>query len=36
MQSEQIEYCGECPSYEKCMELARKGRLRSCGQGGAS
>jgi len=30
MACDQIEYCGECPHYEKCIELAEKGRLSSC------
>lgn len=30
MASNQIEYCGNCEHYAKCIELARKGRLMAC------
>ena len=30
MASDQIEYCGNCPFYEKCKKLAEEGRLEKC------
>ena len=34
MACDQIEYCGNCPQYKKCVELAEKGRLSSCREHG--
>lgn len=30
MASDQVEYCGECKHYEKCVALAAEGRLKMC------
>ena len=30
MACDQIEYCGECKFYAKCMERAEHGRLTAC------
>lgn len=30
MAHEQIEYCGNCEHYAKCVELAKEGRLYKC------
>lgn len=30
MAHEQIEYCGNCEHYAKCIELAKEGRLHKC------
>ena len=30
MSADQIEYCGECPHYTTCLELAAAGRLIKC------
>lgn len=30
MASDQIEFCGECEFYSKCINRANEGRLRKC------
>lgn len=30
MARDQIEYCGNCPHYAKCLAHAKEGRLKAC------